>query len=406
MARVQVTIPNRHWGLNANDIFWNPPRGSKVSLGSLVSESLFTTLFLDRLQLPRTGNSVIIHLAEDQNDNTGNPGPEFSDQMKNSGTITLTTSNGDTLTLASIGDITEPYSWQPANITEVRTFANTLASLVSDRSLTVVFDDSGPDRFIPDNFATIKVGDFFRIFRGYTKVNNKIVNPPLLLARNESGIQQIYFDTLNVREKTKTHISIEIEWNQFDFVSSYDVQMSTVSENGPWTTHSGIIDTNRSFTNLSSNTSYWFRVRARAGRFINDWSEVIKITTNVVPLEIIATVTRTSTNQYLITASATGGIPPYTFVNIGGITAIGNAQQINVTVTDSRGVMAIQQVTIPAFYSPPAPTPTPTPINPCQPEIDEVLHAATAYAQDPSFANAIRLQRAQDALAVCQGNNP
>ena len=65
--------------------------------------------------------------------------------MEQNGTIKLTASNGDTLTLTGISDATEPYQWSPSNIAAVRTFATTLNGL-TDRSLTVVFNDNAEVR--------------------------------------------------------------------------------------------------------------------------------------------------------------------------------------------------------------------------------------------------------------------
>ena len=61
--------------------------------------------------------------------------------MENSGTITIVASNGDSLTVTGISDSSEPYVWNPSNIADVNTFANTLQGL-ADQSLTVTFNDN------------------------------------------------------------------------------------------------------------------------------------------------------------------------------------------------------------------------------------------------------------------------
>ena len=138
MASVIVNIPNTNWTVNSSLVAWS---GLHLSLGSSLSKS-GREIFLGRLQLRRIGeaNSYGINLATSLLSSDTLSGPDFSDQMENSGMITTVASDGETLVVTGIIDSTEPYTWEPANATAVLAFANHLAGL-ADRSLVVTFDD-------------------------------------------------------------------------------------------------------------------------------------------------------------------------------------------------------------------------------------------------------------------------
>lgn len=105
-------------------------------------------------------------------------GQDFSSQMEQNGTIAVTASNGDTLSIAMGGaDSREPYQWTPSNSAEVHTFANTLAGL-SDRSLTVTFDDGAFSSFLGTTpLRKIAYGSTVRdmdaLYKGETKIFQK-----------------------------------------------------------------------------------------------------------------------------------------------------------------------------------------------------------------------------------------
>lgn len=141
MAQVTITIPNSDWRNDVNNVIWQPSDSADwIDLGvSLSSDS--NNRYLIRLDIPitRVANFGIV-LADSLTDMTI-AGDDFSAAMENDGTITLTASNSDSVEITGISDDeTEPYFWKPSNIAAINTFAHTLAGL-SDRSLTVVFDD-------------------------------------------------------------------------------------------------------------------------------------------------------------------------------------------------------------------------------------------------------------------------
>ena len=142
MAEVTITIPDSDWSDSSISIDWNPSNNAHITLGSTLSVGGSTELFLGRFILPRIPSSTIgIQLSDGTGGSEAGLGPEFSDQMENSGTITILASNGDSLTVTGISDSSEPYVWNPSNIADVNTFANTLQGL-ADQSLTVTFNDN------------------------------------------------------------------------------------------------------------------------------------------------------------------------------------------------------------------------------------------------------------------------
>ena len=145
MASATTTISNTGWTQNVFRIQRDGSTNDYGDLGTVLSADGSTELFLADLYLPLqsfTVTTITLRLASSQTDSNPDAiGPDFSDAMEASGTMTLTASNGDSVTIPFSGtDPVEPYSWEPTNLAEVNTFANTLAGL-ADRSLTVVFDD-------------------------------------------------------------------------------------------------------------------------------------------------------------------------------------------------------------------------------------------------------------------------
>ena len=63
--------------------------------------------------------------------------------MEATGTIHFVASDGSELTVTGITDSTDPYSWTPSNATALYAFANIVGGL-SDRSLTITFNDNAP----------------------------------------------------------------------------------------------------------------------------------------------------------------------------------------------------------------------------------------------------------------------
>ena len=61
--------------------------------------------------------------------------------METSGTITFVASDSQSVTVTGISDATEPYEWEPSNVTAIRALADHIAGL-TDQSLTVTFNDN------------------------------------------------------------------------------------------------------------------------------------------------------------------------------------------------------------------------------------------------------------------------
>ena len=197
MASVTITIPNSDWSDSSISVDWNPPNASHITLGSTLSVGGSTELFLGRFILPRIPSSTIgIQLSDGSGGSEAGLGPEFSDQMENSGTITIVASNSDSLTVTGISDSSEPYVWTPSNIADVNTFANTLQGL-ADQSLTVTFNDSPSpegltlaDIAIPDGRALvgeaslIEIGDSTDVYNTSDATIVDGADPPNLGAAN------------------------------------------------------------------------------------------------------------------------------------------------------------------------------------------------------------------------------
>ena len=145
MARVVVTVSSSPSDVSFAYVGYPENLETGQNLGISLGDALSADgneIFLGRLNIPRFGSfPLVIRLAATS---TENPfdfiNDDFSSEMESSGTITITSSNGDTVTIVGISDPSEPYSWVPSNISELTTFGDTLAAL-TDRSLTIVFDD-------------------------------------------------------------------------------------------------------------------------------------------------------------------------------------------------------------------------------------------------------------------------
>ena len=148
MASVTVNIPASAWGGSATNAVWNFVSGSRLDLGLSLAAPGVSGMFLDTLAIARSGR-VLLRLAPSQTAGEVPAGPDFSDQMEMSGTITFRASDGQEVTVTGISDSTEPYAWIPSNSAAVGSFANHVASLISNRGLTVTFDDN----FAPPSLA-------------------------------------------------------------------------------------------------------------------------------------------------------------------------------------------------------------------------------------------------------------
>ena len=114
-----------------------------LSLGTELSSN-GVEIFLGGIGLPTTRNAstlVFLYLANSATGGIIPPGPNFSNAMRTSGTITLTASDGDSVELQGITDLLEPYIWTPSNSDAQREFTDHVVSL-ADRTLTVNFNDN------------------------------------------------------------------------------------------------------------------------------------------------------------------------------------------------------------------------------------------------------------------------
>ena len=140
--------------------------GVNISLGTSLSIDGATELFLGRIRFTQTGTAVTIGLASSLTGVYNQTGPDFSDQMEMSGTLTVTASDGTSLVLTGIGgsDEIEPYNWfVPDQQTELNALANAIASDLTG-SVTVVFNDNAPDNVSP----TADAGDNQSVAAGAT----------------------------------------------------------------------------------------------------------------------------------------------------------------------------------------------------------------------------------------------
>ena len=154
---VTIQIPNSDWSFNNNFLRWDPPGDEHISLGDTLAAISGTELFLGALFFQTLVGALNVILSDGTSDDLL-AGPEFSDQMEASGTITFLASDGSSVVVTGITDSTEPYAWTPSNGSDVRAFALGLVSL-SDKSLTVTFDDRTvifpvvADQSVPENVA-------------------------------------------------------------------------------------------------------------------------------------------------------------------------------------------------------------------------------------------------------------
>ena len=160
MASVTITLHASLYDtfspIAGTGVDWLPPTNSRPNLGNSLAAGA-GDLFLAYMALWETGQGsgrVTCFLAPDQTTNSGNPGPDFSDEMEMDGSITYTASDGTSLIVLFGGaDATEPYNWLPSNSGEVTAFA-TLVRTLTDKTLTVTFDDNQPAAS-PQNLSLI-----------------------------------------------------------------------------------------------------------------------------------------------------------------------------------------------------------------------------------------------------------
>ena len=142
MASVTLQLASANWSSNHFRMTWQTANDAQMELGTELSVDGATQLYFGYLTLPRRASTITnigIRLSGAQGDNPNTVGPDFSTEMETDGTVTLTASNGDSVTFG-LGDATDPYSFTPSNLGEVNTFANAVQGL-TDRDVTAVFDD-------------------------------------------------------------------------------------------------------------------------------------------------------------------------------------------------------------------------------------------------------------------------
>ena len=153
MATSRVTLPHAHWTVELGRVIWAPGAADYILLGSPLAQFPTETLLLGRLEIPRdSAQDLGIELSRNFEPSL-DTGPNFSNRMRNSGTLTFVASNGDSLVVQGISDDFEPYYWRPSNIAAVYTFGDILAGL-TDRSLVATFTDNVAEapRFIDPNW--------------------------------------------------------------------------------------------------------------------------------------------------------------------------------------------------------------------------------------------------------------
>ena len=179
MASVTITIPDSSiggLGSNQTPVYQGSP-GSYPELGTALSATGTTTLFLGYLILPRNNfDHVNLRLSSSQTTpitQVVQAGPEFSDVMESEGSIKLIATDGATVTITGIGDATEPYSWVPANTAAVKVFSDNLLGL-ADRTLTITFDDNQTQLFERVSGVYVPIEVYERVSGAYVSVESFI----------------------------------------------------------------------------------------------------------------------------------------------------------------------------------------------------------------------------------------
>ena len=143
---VTLTLPSDEIDAQESNLAW-AEIGANLALGTTLSVDGQTELFFQRFALRRNNGAVssrgqvTLQLNATSTGVGQVDGPEFSDQMEASGTITIRGSDDETIVLSGIGDATEPYQWMPANASAVAAFADRILGL-TDRTLTITFNDN------------------------------------------------------------------------------------------------------------------------------------------------------------------------------------------------------------------------------------------------------------------------
>ena len=141
MAQVTITVPDSAYWTEGNAYLaeWNPLPG--IDLGTSLSSNPNQNRHLRYFYLTIFGSSTNVHITLSSQPTGVAPDEDFSDEMEQNGNITFVNSAGASLVVEMGNDTTEPYTWSPSNSTDIRTWARATRDL-SDRSLTITFDDS------------------------------------------------------------------------------------------------------------------------------------------------------------------------------------------------------------------------------------------------------------------------
>ena len=140
MAQVTVTIPDSDFSSTTTTIRWI----TGVSLGNTLSAD-GAEQSLSVLSLPEANSASTVSIGINGDDR------DFTTQMENNGSITLTNAAGTSIEIAMGNDTEEPYTWTPSNLTDIRAWSAATRAL-SNRAITALFDDS-PTPQLPDASA-------------------------------------------------------------------------------------------------------------------------------------------------------------------------------------------------------------------------------------------------------------
>ena len=174
MASITITIPHNLIerdliGTSSASLQADPNPYIDMGMTTLIvgaTQAYFTRLALAMGAANASRVTIVLANTLTETGSEFGRGPEFTDQFETNGTITITASNGTSLSLSGIIDMTEPYSWTPS--VDVRPFSNMVWGL-PDRTLIMTFDD----------------GLISNIEQLYQKVNGVWV--PVKLHRKTSG---------------------------------------------------------------------------------------------------------------------------------------------------------------------------------------------------------------------------
>ena len=183
MASVTVTMP--YLSHSTNSINWqSDPVTTRPSIGSALSaegdELWVTNITIRRSTAPTNRGRIILQLVDVQTESPAESSDLLSDTFEAQGTIEFVASDGESVVITGITDMTEPYQWLPTNAVAVGNFGTHVAGL-SARDITVTFNDNASQVFerVAGTYAPVetfeKVNGMYVPVETYERINGSYV---------------------------------------------------------------------------------------------------------------------------------------------------------------------------------------------------------------------------------------